>query len=61
MDELDLDWEEATNHLKEIRQQYTDIGGAGVPALTITINPLLIRFERGERTPELHREIMRLE
>lgn len=55
------EWEKAEAHLKEVRQQYTDIGAAGVPALTITINPLLVRLERCERTNALHDEIMALE
>lgn len=54
------DWEKAQARLKEIRQQYTDIGAAGMPALIITINPLLVRLERGERTEVLHNEIMAL-
>ncbi len=56
----DRDWEKAQAYLKKVRQQYTDIGAAGVPALTITINPMVVRLERGERTDALHDEIMNL-
>ena len=56
-----MDWEKAEKHLKEIRGMYTDIGGAGMLALSMTINPLLVRFEKGERTEELHNSIMALE
>ena len=56
-----MNWENAENHLKDIRQIYTEIGITGLPALQITINPLLIRFESGERTEELYDQIMELE
>ena len=55
-----LDWDSAKDCLKEIRQQYTDIGVAGIPALTAVINPLLIRYENGERSKALFDEIMGL-
>ncbi len=54
-------WKNAEQWLKEIRQMYTDIGGSGVMALTFTINPILIRFERGERTDKIYNEIMNLQ
>ena len=56
-----MDWIKAENYLKEVRMQYTQIGFAGMPALQITINPLLVRFEKGERTQELYDSIMSLE
>jgi hypothetical protein len=56
-----MDWEKAENHLIEIRQQYNDIGSSGIPALSMFINPLLIRFEQGERTENLYNSIMNLE
>jgi len=49
-----MDWEKAEKHLKEIRQAYTDIGAAGLTGLQLSINPLLVRFERGERTESLY-------
>lgn len=54
-------WEKAENWLKEIRDMYTEIGSAGMMALSITINPLFVRFEGGERSGELFDEIMSLE
>ena len=56
-----LAWAEAEQHLKKIRLQYADIGAAGVAALTLTLNPLLMRFERGERSERLYKEIMECE
>jgi len=54
-------WEQAEKHLKEVRRQYTEIGIAGMPALQISINPLLIRYENGERTDDLYKSIMACE
>lgn len=56
-----MNWEKAENYLKEVRQRYTDIGASGVPALTMVINPILVRFEGGERSEELYDDIMSLE
>jgi len=56
-----MDWDKASFHLREIRRQYSELGAVGIPALTFTINPLLIRFEKGERSKELFQEIMSLE
>ncbi len=56
----ELNWDEAKSHLNEIRRMYFDIGVAGVPALTAVINPLFLRFEKGERTVELHEAIISL-
>lgn len=56
-----LDWSKAENHLKDIRIGYTEIGVAGLPALQIGVNPLLVRFENGERTEDLFESIMSLE
>ena len=57
----ELDWKQAEEHLAEVRRQYTEIGAAGILGLTIVLNPLLVRLARGERTPELHAEIMATE
>lgn len=54
-------WMEAESHLKEIRMRYTEIGRAGMLALRMSIDPLLVRFENGERTDELHAAMMALE
>jgi hypothetical protein len=54
-------WDKAYNHLQEIRKDYTEIGASGVFALTLTLNPLLIRYAKGERTEELYREMMEVE
>lgn len=56
-----LAWEKAKEHLQETRQRYAEIGASGIPALTLTLNPLLIRYEKGERTRELYDEIMESE
>jgi hypothetical protein len=56
-----MDWEQAEEHIKYIRSAYTDIGISGMPALQITINPLWVRFEKGERSQELYDDIMSLE
>lgn len=60
IDGTELDWKEAEMHLKEIRRAFTEIGTPGIPALTLFINPLLLRLERGERSKGLHDAIMDL-
>ncbi len=54
----ELDWGAAKKHLDEMRIMYTEICAAGVLGLTLTLNPLIVRFERGERTQELYDKIM---
>lgn len=60
-----LDWQRAEKYLEMIEREYNKlIGVPGVDvslALYIVIQPLRVRFNRGERTPELHAEIMGLE
>ena len=61
-----LDWDAAKTHLDELQQQYTEIGAAGIPALTLAMfGPryfgLRYFYERGERTQGLHVAIMGLE
>ena len=56
-----MNWEKAEEYLTEIRLEYTKIGKMGIPALNLFINPLLIRFENGERTQDLYNRIMELE
>lgn len=53
-----LNWEEAENYLYVMKKAYEDIGWNGSFALSLVINPLVKRFEAGERTTELHEEIM---
>lgn len=53
-----LDWEEAEEYLKTCESAYTEIGTAGFLALNIVIRPLRDRFNKGERTEELYKEIM---
>jgi hypothetical protein len=55
------EWAEAKSHIDEIRRLYTSIGVAGIPALRMVIDPLLIRFSSGERTDDLFDDIMELE
>ena len=57
---LNMNWKEAEEWLYEIREAYIETGFAGSFALTLTINPLVKRFEDGERTQELFDEIMEL-
>lgn len=56
-----LDWEKAQEHLYYIADLYESIGWTGTFALVATINPLVKRFENGERTEKLYNEIMDLE
>lgn len=57
---VELDWDEAKKWLDRIRKDYTEIGASGLIGLHVTINPLLIRYERGERTKSLYDDIMDL-
>ena len=54
----DLDWTKAEAHLQEVRRQYTEIGAAGVPGLTMVLNPLAVRLERAMRDPTLRTETL---
>lgn len=55
------EWKKAKEWLDEVRQAYFDVGAAGLFGLRLSIDPLLVRYERGERTDELYDEIMELE
>ncbi len=55
-----LNWEEAESWLYEIKEAYESIGFAGQFGL-IFIKELAERYEKGERTAELHEEIMGLQ
>ena len=54
------DWDKAEKHLYEMKRGYEEIGPVGRLGL-VFIYPLVKRFESGERTQELYREIMELE
>lgn len=60
VDATELNWNEAFNYLTEVRSQYNFVGVSGIPALTVVINPLLIRYSNGERSKELYDAIMEL-
>lgn len=65
MNDKPLDWQRAERYLETVEKNYNDlIGVPGVEprfAITYVIQPLRGRFNRGERTAELHAEIMALE
>lgn len=60
-----MEWNRAEKRVREIARQYGSLAGTpGVntmPALTLVINPLLRRFEDGERTEALYQEMMNLD
>lgn len=55
-----MNWQEAEDYLYEMETAYKEIGFSGVFGLTFTINPIINRFEKGERTQELYDEIMNI-
>lgn len=56
-----MNWEEAKTHLFTMKEAYEEIGWSGSFGLSMTINPLVKRFESGERTEELYEDIMDVE
>ena len=60
MSDQELNWEEAKERLDEVRQAYFEIGSAGLFGLRLNIDPLLVRYDRGERTQALYDDIMEL-
>lgn len=54
------DWDKAREWLYEVERMYKEIGGVGQLALVITIDPLIHRYESGERSEDLYDEIMSL-
>ena len=56
-----MNWEEAEKYLYDMKMAYEEIGFVGSFGLSMTINPLVKRFESGERTTELYEEIMSVE
>lgn len=59
MDELE--WKEAEEHLYEMKKAYEDLGWTGSFGLAMTINPIVKRYEAGERTESLHDDIWSIE
>ncbi len=57
----DEEWRKAYDYLQEVRTMYVEIGAAGLLALSITLNPLVVRYENGERTQGLYREMQGVE
>ena len=55
----ELDWSEVEEHLEKVRYKYFKMGAGGIPALS-KINHLLIQLDKGEKTCDLHDEIMSL-
>lgn len=53
-----MNWNEAEKYLYTMKQAYGEIGFAGTFGLSLTINPLVKRFESGERTEQLYEDIM---
>lgn len=60
-----LNWDAALAHFREIRRHYTELVGAPgvntIPALELVFRPLMLRFYKGERSPELYRAMMSVE
>ena len=60
-----LEWEQAKQHFDEVRQQYQELEGKpGVNttlALRAVFDPLAKRFNSGERTAALHKEMMEVQ
>lgn len=60
-----LDWQRAELYLETVERNYNSL--KGMPGVNVTfaiqfvIDPLRERFNRGERTAELHAAIMELE
>lgn len=56
-----MNWKEAGKHLYEVKSAYEEIGWTGSFALKLVIDPLILRFLKGERTEALYNEIMETE
>lgn len=55
-----INWKLVEGYLQETEKNYREIGDAGLPARLIVISPLRRRFDHGERTERLAKEIMDL-
>lgn len=52
-----IDWAATEEYLKECEQAYAECGRAGAFVVLTQIMPVRDRFNKGERTQELHDEI----
>ncbi len=57
----DEQWQAAYDYLQGVRKMYVEIGASGTLALTITLNPLVMRYESGERSEGLYDEMRAVE
>jgi hypothetical protein len=55
-----MDWDKAEKYLQTCERIYGEIGMAGSFAMMFVINPCRVRFNAGERSQELHDEIMEI-
>ena len=55
-----MNWIEAKKYLDEIRRQYTEIGISGMFVLRMFIDPLFVKYEKGDRSKKLYNKIMAL-
>lgn len=56
-----MDWTKAEERIRMYQKMYEGIGPSGVLGLVVTINPLVERFEKGERTEDLYKAINAVE
>ena len=65
LQEKDMNWEKAKEHLDEITNRYKRLVGLpGVNtslALILVMYPLAFRYDSGERTQELYDEMLEVE
>lgn len=57
----DSDWDSAIQYLNTFIAEYASIGPMGQFALYGVLIPLKKRYDSGERTPELYKEMMEVE
>lgn len=53
-----MDWDKAKKYLDSVIENYREIGPAGRMALVFALLPLKYRYDNGERTEALYKEIM---
>ena len=58
LQEDEVDWVRTEEHLKVCEAAYAEAGSAGRFVVTMYITPARDRFNKGERTQDLHNEIM---
>lgn len=58
----EMDWDKAKQHFDKVRKEYQDLEGTpGVNttfALRVSFDPLARRYNNGERSQELHTDMM---